>query len=110
MFWIRRVLRSKVFLDELLDANREFHGIERLDNVVSGSNLKEFDALRGTILGTEHDDRDMLEEFVLLDPFQKLIAPHSWHTNIGDDEVGGIALLQLFHPLEAVGQPCALEL
>ena len=36
----------------------------------------------GGVFAGKHDDRNLLEQFVLLDPLQKVIATHSWHTNI----------------------------
>ena len=39
----------------------------------------------------EHDDGDVLEQLVLLYPLKEVVTPHAWHTDVGDDEVGGIA-------------------
>ena len=69
----------------------ELHGVEWLHDIVDGANLQQSDALARTVLAAEHDDGDVLEQLVLLYPLKEVVAPHAWHTDVGDDEVGGIA-------------------
>ena len=77
----------------LLDSDFKFHRVERFDYIVNCTNFEQSDALVGAVLAAEHDYRDMAEQFVLLDPLQKVITSHSRHSDVGDYEVGGIARL-----------------
>ena len=69
----------------------ELHGVERLHDIVDGANLQQSDAFARTVLAAEHDDGDVLEQLVLLYPLKEVVTPHARHTDVGDDEVGGIA-------------------
>ena len=83
----------------------QLHGVEGLHDVVDGTDFKQPDALAGRVFTGEHDDRDMAEQLVLLNPFQEVVTAHARHADVRDDEVGRIAGLQPLYALKSVGQP-----
>ena len=66
----------------LLHPDLELHRIERLDDIVYCTDFQQADALTGAVLATQHDNRDMLEQLILLNPLQKIISTHAWHTYV----------------------------
>ena len=98
-------------LQKVFHAQCQFLRIEWLVEVSIDAHLQSAQLVFLRSLGSNDDDRDMIERLRLLDSLAQSISIHPWHHEVGDDKVGnGLrgkaqALLAIFGNGELVTLP-----